>query len=210
MIAFFVGIIGGQRPVLVEGVLHAAAGMDGVGRPVVAVNQIPRSTGSVSGDATRAGGRRWIGPADEAARARGSIRRVDSLKRGGPSVLREIVVEHAKARADHGFAAVSGRICDAEPRAELRMVVVRHAHRNLQRLQRDERRILRLAAARSYEQAERRLITQPVIDREVRRHAPGIFRVEREPLHVLREAAVAGGSESRTWTRRIWGLVLLQ
>src|SRR5271169_5203657 len=109
--------------------LDAAAGVDGVGRPVMTVDQISCSTGGVTGDATCARGRGRIGAADKVART--GKRLIYTLKSSGPSVLREIVVEHAKAGADHGLTAISRGICDAEARAELCAVVVRHAHRNL-------------------------------------------------------------------------------
>ena len=108
--------------------------------------------------------------------------------------MREVVVEHPETGADHCFAAFAGRICDAEARAELGAIVVRNAHRNLQRLECYICRIVRLAAARGFEQAKRRLVTQAVIHGEMWSDAPGIFRVESEALHVLREAAVVGGS----------------
>ena len=56
--------------------------------------------------------------------------------------------------------------------------------------------VLELGSARTLEQSEGGLVTQAVVDREVMRNAPGILSVEAKPLHVLRKAAVAGGSVS--------------
>ena len=56
------------------------------------------------------------------------------------------------------------------------------------------RGIVRLAAAGGGEQTESGLVTQAVIHGEMWSSAPGILRVESEALHILREAAVVGGS----------------
>ena len=130
------------------------------------------------------------------AQGRWQLGRVDSLKRRGPSVLRQIVVEEAEARAEHRLTAVARGVRDAQARAELLAVVVRHAgvQRNLQRLQREKRGILRLAVAGRGKQTEGRLLAQSVVERQMPRDAPRILRVEAEPLHALREAAVAGRS----------------
>jgi len=72
-------------------------------------------------------------------------------------------------------------------------VVVRHARhqRNLQRLQRQQRRIAGLAAPRGGEQPEGGVVAQSVIHHQMRVDAPGILAIDAQPLHVLREAAVA-------------------
>ena len=69
--------------------LHAAGGMDRIGRLVVRID---------------VGRRAVIDPS------------VDRLKRGGPSVLRQIVVEKSEAGADYGLAAFTGRIGDPKTR----------------------------------------------------------------------------------------------
>ena len=178
---------------LIEGMLNASGRVDGVGSPVVAVDQIARTTRSIARDTTRADSG-WRITGDEGAGSCCGVGRVDALKCGGPSVLREVVVEHPETGADYCFAAFAGRICEAEARAELGAIIVRNAHRNLQRLKCDVCRIVGLTAAGGGEETESGLVTQAVIHGEMWSGAPGILRVESEALHVLREAAVVGGS----------------
>src|SRR5208283_3682601 len=63
-------------------------------------------------------------------------------------------------------------------------------------IKREQKRILRLTAAGGFEETERRVVTQSVVDGKVSPDAPGIFGVEAETLHILREAAVACGRRS--------------
>src|SRR5271166_1296952 len=170
---------------------NSTAGVDGVRRFVVSVDQISGPADRVSGNATRAGGRRRS-PAGKTAGTHGSIGRVRSLKCGGPSVLREIVVKHPKTGSDHSSSAFSRRIRDSEAGAELRAVVVSNAHWNLQSLQSDIGGVLRLAAVGRVEQPERSLPAQPIVHRKMPCDAPGIFGIERQPLHILRKAAIVG------------------
>src|SRR5690348_14302648 len=65
--------------------------------------------------------------------------------------------------------------------------------RNLQSLQREESWILQLRLPRRSEKSKRRVVANPRINRQMRRHPPEIFDVNSEPLHVLRKAAVSRG-----------------
>jgi hypothetical protein len=68
--------------------------------------------------------------------------------------------------------------------------------RRLRWIERAQKRILRLAAAGSVEQTKGSIVAQAVVEREAWRDAPGVFGVKTQTLHVLREAAIADGSES--------------
>jgi hypothetical protein len=94
------------------------------------------------------------------------------------------------------FELSPGANSDSEARRDLLAVVVRRGghERNLQRLQGHVGVVLKLSSARTLEKPESSLIAQAVVDCEVMRNAPGILGVERQPLNVLREAAIAGGS----------------
>src|SRR5258706_4620590 len=190
VVSLFVDKVGADGPVSIERVLNAAGDVNCVRRLIVPINQVPHPAVGVPGNATSV-----LCPVGilHGIHAR-SRRRVYALKSSRPSALGEVVVKDAKAGADHSGAAVSGRIGNTNTRVELVAVVVGRADRNLQGLQRDVGGILRLAAARSREKAVGGLPAQSIVDREPGRHAPGIFRVEREALHTLREAAIAGGS----------------
>ena len=167
VIAFLVRVVGAEHPIGVECVLNSAGRVEGVRSFVIWIDQ-----------------------------SRGRIRSsVYRLKCGGPAVLSEIVVEQAETRAQHGFSAVAGGICNSQTRCELLAVIVRRAQRKSQRRQERKGWIFRLTAARSGEQAECGLVAQSVVEREMSSYAPGVFRVERETLHVLREASVSGRSE---------------
>jgi len=56
----------------------------------------------------------------------------------------------------------------------------------------DQGRIRALAVTGSREQSKRRVVAKAVIDRQMRRDAPGVLRVNSKPLHILRKAAIAG------------------
>src|SRR6266481_4004863 len=63
-------------------------------------------------------------------------------------------------------------------------------------------RIRALAVTGSREQPRRRIVAKAVIDRQMRRDAPGVLRVNSETLDVLREAAIAGRSGSASHVGR--------
>ncbi len=64
--------------------------------------------------------------------------------------------------------------------------------RNLQRQHGLKRGIVELGSAGGTEESECCVVAEAVIYGEARCYAPGILRVESQPLHVLREAAIAG------------------
>ena len=86
--------------------LHAGAGVQGIGRLVMRIDESSRAA------VGRAGKTAGIAGMDA-----GSGRRIHGLKRGHPAVLRQIVVEEAEAGANHGVAGLSGSIGDAQARA---------------------------------------------------------------------------------------------
>src|SRR5271169_1553093 len=193
----------------VEGVLHAARNVDGIRRLVVGAEKVAAARGATS-KAARASERVSAGATGQAARPGGCVRVVDALKCSGPSVLRQVVIEHAKTGAKHGLLAAAGGIRNSQARRDLLSIIVRHArhNRNLQRLQGYVCIVLSLSSSRSLEEPKRRLITQAIVDREVVRNAPRILGVEPESLNVLRKTAVACGSKSasdgrypRRWRR---------
>ena len=197
MISLLVDIIGAGRPLFVEGVLYASGDVNGIGSLVVGADEVAGGCGAAL-EATRAGERVGARAAGESAGSGGCVGVVDSLKRGRPAVLGEVVIVQAESGAQHGVLAAHGRIDDSEPRRNLLAVIVGQAgdNRNLQRLQRNVRTVLSLGSARTLEEPVGGLVTEAVVDREVMRDAPGILAIEGQPLHVLREAAVAGGSVS--------------
>src|SRR5208282_673096 len=197
VITLLVRVIGAHQPMFVEGVLHAARYVDGIRRLVVGAEKVAGARGATS-KAARARERVGAGATGQAARAGGCVRVVDALKCSGPSVLREIVIEHAETGAKHGLLAAAGGIRNTQARRNLLAIIARHArhNRNLQRLQGYVCIVLSLSSPRSLEEPERRLITQAVVDRQVVRNAPRILGVESESLNVLRKTAVAGGSKS--------------
>ena len=130
MVTLFVRVVGAGNPAGRKRVLSAAGDVDRIRGLVIAIDQRARR------NASRAGVGRRV-----RARQRSSIH---GLKCRCPSGLREIVIEHAKPRADHGLAVLAGRVGDSEARRELLMVVVRSMlfKRNIERLQRDVGRIV--------------------------------------------------------------------
>src|SRR5258708_144057 len=112
-----------------------------------------------------------------------------------PSVLGQIIEIDSCAGANHGVAAVSRRIGKTQPRRERLAVVVGNTSGKRQSLSGNgqDRRVLCLIAAIGIEQTKRSVIAQAVIDCEVVPDAPGILRVEAQPLHLLRKAAIAFG-----------------
>src|ERR1700687_2264368 len=196
MIALLVRVVCADRQVFIEGVLNAARNVDGVRRLVARADEVTDASGSAN-EAAVADERVVVLCAGEAARSCGCVRAIDRLKCSGPSALRQIVVEHAEAGANHRLLATTGRVDDSESRRDLLAVIVWRAwhQRNVQRLQSDIRVVLKLASARPLEEPEGGLITQAVVDRQVVRNSPGVLSVESESLNVLRKAAVAGGSE---------------
>jgi hypothetical protein len=179
MIPLLMRIVGANQPVFVEGVLRSARNVNGVGRLVVGTDEIAGTPGAAL-QATRASERVRAGAAGEGTGAGGCVCVIDSLKCSRPSILSEIVVEHAESRPKHGLLAAAGRIGDSQARRDLLAVIVRHVghDRNLQRLQGDVCAVLKLGSARTLEQPEGGLVTQAVVDRKVMRNAPGILRVE--------------------------------
>ena len=150
VVALFVDVVGAGQPVLVEGVLGATGDVNGVGRLVVGADEVAGDAGAAL-QAARTGERVGAGAAGEGAGAGGGVGVVDSLKRGGPSVLREVVVVETKPGAEDGLLAAPGRVGEAEARGKLLAVIVRHAGHgwNLERLQGDVGAVLELACGLS-------------------------------------------------------------
>ena len=61
--------------------------------------------------------------------------------------------------------------------------------------------------AGSYEKTEGGVVAQAVVDGQMRGGAPGVLGVNSQALHVLRKAAIAGGSKGGEGTRGIRRLV---
>src|SRR5712675_2364863 len=129
---------------LVECVLHTSGNVDGIRRLIAPIDQVPCAAGSVAGYATRVLASPRVLHRIYARAGRG----IHGLECSSPAILGEVIVEEAKTRANHGVAATSGRIREADAGAELLAVIVRYADWNLQRLRREICGILRLAAAR--------------------------------------------------------------
>src|ERR1700722_16301684 len=159
MIALFVYEIRADRPMFVEGVLPPSDDVDGLRGLVacpdqIACGRIPACETTCADQFVRSR------TAREAARSGGCIGVIDALERGGPAILREVVVEHAKTGADHRLFAASGRVGNPETRCDLLPVIVRNVrcNRNLQRLQSYERIIFSLISTRAFEESKRRLV----------------------------------------------------
>src|SRR5208282_2136341 len=157
----------------VEGVLHAARYVDGIRRLVVGAEKVAGARGAAS-KAARARERVSARAAGQAARSCGCVRVVDALKCSGPSVLRQVVIEHPETGAKYGLLAAAGGIRNSQARRDLLAVILRYArhNRNLQRLQGCVCIVLSLSSPRSLEEPKGSLISQPVVDREVVRNAP--------------------------------------
>src|SRR5271169_5979544 len=114
---------------LVEGVLHAPGGVNGVRRFIRRADQIARRA-CAAHQAARADER----ASAKTARSGGVIRVVDALKGSRPSVLCEIVVVETKTGANYRLPAAAGRVGDAKARRDLLAIVARYAghNRNLQ------------------------------------------------------------------------------
>ena len=200
VVALLVNVIGAQCPVGAERMLHATRRVNRIRRPVVGSDQFSRPALSVARNASRC---------LRAARIRNRVnaracRRVHGLESRGPAILRQVVEVEPKARPNYRVSLAAQRPRNAQPRRKLLVIVVRSpAHqRNPQRLERDVPRIVDLASPRSNEQTPRRRVAEPIIEGQILPYAPGILRVNRQPLHVLREAAVACGSVSAGDARR--------
>ena len=152
MIALLVHVIGTRQPMFVESVLHAARGMNGVRCFVRRADQITGGPGAAS-QAARADERVSAWASSKGAGSGGEVRVVYALKRGGPSVLRQVIVINAKAGADDRLFAVTGRVSDPDARCDLLVVILWQAghNRNLQRSQRHVRGVVGLATARTGE-----------------------------------------------------------
>ena len=165
VVSLLMDIVGASCPAFVESVLHTVGDVDGVRRFVFGIDE------------------RW---------RRGGIR-VHRFQRGGPPVLREVVVVQAEAGANHRLLPAARRVGDSEARRNLLAVVMRNCFGVSQRWQQDEAGVGGLAFSGSLKKPEGGLIAQAVVDGEVVRYAPRILGIEPEPLDVLREAAVAAG-----------------
>ena len=121
-------------------------------------------------------------------------RRIHRLKRSGPSVLRQIVVVHAEAGANHGLLAVARRVGNPEARRELLVVIMRNrlGHIPIDG-SRSKAGIGGLASSGSVEEPQGGLITQAVVDGEVVRDSPGVLGVEREPLTFCEKLPLPAG-----------------
>ena len=196
MNAVLVYVVGARQPLIVERVLNAAGNVNVVRRAVRSANHVADRRGAAL-QTTGSDQRIIARAARQRAASGGEVGGVRRLECGGPSVLRQIVVEDAKAGANYGVAAVADLVGEPDTRRELVVIILRQAgnHRNAQRLHRDVGGVVGFGAARTLEQPPRRLPAQAVVEGELRRHSPRVFRVERHALHVLRKAAVAGGSE---------------
>ena len=117
------------------------------------------------------------------------VHRVESFH---PAVLREIVVIKSDAAAKNRFLQRAETVRNSEPRSESFAIVVRNSGNDAVT---GEGWIETLVMAGRDEEAERRVVTQAIIYGEISRDAPGIFGVEAETLHILREAAIAGRSD---------------
>src|SRR5581483_1512892 len=187
--ALLMGVVGTKHPMVSECVLHTGGGVQGVRSLVVRVNDVTDPSGCGAGDAT------WITNCGTRRR-----RSVHGLKGGDPSILRKVIEVEAEARTKHSAAAATGRIGDSQARAESFSIVVGCAgdERNIESLQGQERRVFRLAAARSVKQAKGCVISKTVVEGELWSNAPRVFRVNAEALNVLGETTIARGSKDGT------------
>src|SRR5690348_3880169 len=137
MDALLVRPIGADEPADIEDIFNAGGGVKGVRSFVTGIDE---RAPAASGNAAR------IARIDAHAR-----RRVHSLERGDPAVLREVVVEEADTRAHDGAILAIERIGNAEARRDGGAIIMRRARfreeRNLQSRKSGERGIgeLRLA-----------------------------------------------------------------
>ena len=172
-------------PAVSEIVFVSSAGLQGVRRAVVGIDERALAAVSSAGKA-----RRIYGIEGEAGR--------DGLIDGGegvnPTILREVVVIEAGTGAKNRVLRGARSIGETEARGEGFAVVVWNAvdQRNVERIESLEGGILRLIAARSDEEAEGGVVTKAGIEGERWRDAPGIFGVEAEAAERLGEGAVAG------------------
>src|SRR5712692_4499156 len=116
---------------------------------------------------------------------------VDGVEGLDPAVLREVVEKETDTAAQDRVSGRAGCVSDAEPWSEGFAVVVRDAGDNTVA---GEGGIHVLVMAGSDEEAKGAVVAQAVVDCQMRGDAPGILDVNSEPLHVLREAAIAGRS----------------
>src|SRR5580658_11081724 len=175
--------------------LDAGGGMQRVGSLVRRINQ---RSGATVGRAGKTSWVTWMGT--------NSRRLVHGLERSYPTVLRKVVIKAAEARAQHRFSGFAQRVGDAQPRRERQPVIVGCSpileEGNLQRAQRQERGVIQLGLAGRGEESEAGVVAKAVVDSEAGCHAPGILCIESQPLHVLREAAVARGRTGARCSRR--------
>ena len=106
MVALFVDVVGAGQPLLIEGVFSAARDVNGVGRLVGRADEVAGGSGAAL-EAAWTGERVGAGATGEGAGAGDGVGVVGSLKCGGPSVLREVVVVETEAGAEDRVPAAA-------------------------------------------------------------------------------------------------------
>src|SRR6266436_6570885 len=163
--AGFESVVRAQNPVCAEGVLNTGGNVQCVGSMVIRIDQRGRA-GSIS-----------------------DVEIVDGVEGLDPAVLREVVEKETDTAAQDRVSGRAGCVSDAEPRCEGFAVVVRNAGDNTVA---GEGGIHALVVAGSDEEAKGAVVAQAVVDCQMRGDAPGVLGVNSKPLHILREAAIAG------------------
>ncbi len=190
--SLLVDVIGAHDPVLVPLILDAAGDMQGIRRVVIGIDHCSGAAVSCT--------RQAAGIAGLGAGLKGR-RSVHGLESRRPTVLRQIVVVHADAGANHQVFDPVGSVGDAQARRESFAVVVRNTRGQRQFEPSDglHCRVEELTYARGLKQSEGRVPAQAVVDGQLWRHAPGVHGVKAESLNILREAAVTRAGATVVW-----------
>src|SRR6266849_8918441 len=124
---------------------------------------------------------------------------VHGVESFNPAILCQVVKIQTNSATQNCISRRAESISDAQPRCEGFVVVMRDP--------RDESiasqgRIRALVVPRRFEETERGVVAQSVVDGQMRNDAPGVLSVNPQSLHVLREAPIASGICGATDTLR--------
>src|ERR1039458_5107010 len=183
MNAALVSPVRAHRPVRMECMLHSGARVQRIRRLVSGIDQSARA----------AAGRSWqaagIGGLDARRRSL-----VNGLKRRHPAVLRQVVVVEAEAGTDDRAPVLPQRISNSQTRRNGLAVIVRGSpmleQGHLQSLHGEQAGVVQLGSSGGREEPESGVVPQAEVQGKMRGRAPGILRVQAEPLYILRESTI--------------------